>query len=404
MREFFHRLGLAAALSALLTALVGPGGAACGEGPRVERWDFPDSCDAGPVDEACFVARRDPQSDQVALALDVALRYMGGHPPAEEPWDWGPATLMFALTELYRITRDERLSDHYRAWMDHHIAVGYPLYWSDHCPPALTALALYDQTQDPAYEAVVLDVMEYLFEEAPRIEGGISHMGTVDLFGDTLWLDSLFMFGMILTRWGEHRDDRLYLDEIREQILIFADLLQGESGLLKHAYNWPTPQDPDVYWGRGNAWVTASGFEYLRVKRNRGELGDAEVEAVLERQLQAVLEYQDSETGLWWTVLNLPGETYLETSASALFAYGIARGFRYGFLDDSVLPALSAAMAGVEARISWDASGLPYVTGVSGPTTVTDLRGYSRVEVGDDISYGVGAVILALLESSGIGR
>jgi unsaturated rhamnogalacturonyl hydrolase len=398
-----NRPGLARSF-VTLSLLCGPALLAptCGGGSKTEDWTFPDACEAGPVDEACFVSKRDPQSDRIRLALDIALRYISLHPPEEEHWDWGPATLMFSLTELYRVTGDTRLRDYYQAWMDHHIAEGYLLTWSDHCPPSLTALALYRETGDPAYEAVVLDVMTYLFEEAPRIEGGISHMGTMDLLGDTLWLDSLFMFGMILTRWGEHTGDRAYLDEIREQFLIFAELLQEDPGLMVHAYHWPNPQDPDVYWARGNGWVTASGFEYLRVKRNRGERGDAAIEALLGRQIEAIGQYQDADSGLWWTVLNRPGETYLETSASALFAYGMARGYRYGFLDDAVLPALASAMDGVEARILRDASDFPYVSDISGPTTAGDFRNYQTVDLGDDISYGVGAVILALIETSGL--
>ncbi len=378
------------------------GGFACGGGAKSETWTFPDACESGPVDEACFVSKREPQSDRVGLALELALRYMSVHPPADEDWDWGPATLMFSLTELYRVTGDTRLLDYYQGWMDHHIAEGYDLYWSDHCPPSLTALALLQETGDPAYEAVVLRVLTYLFDEAPRLEGGISHMGTMDVVGDTLWLDSLFMFGMILTRWGEHTDDRFFLDEIREQFLLFADLLQEPPGLLVHAYSWPTPQDPDVYWARGNGWITASGFEYLRVKRNRGDRGDAAMEELLGWQVEAILQYQDADTGLWWTVVNRPQETYLETSASALFAYGMARGYRYGFLDDSVLPSIASAMDGVEARILRDASDLPYVSDISGPTSVGDFRSYQNVDLGDDISYGVGAVILALIETSGL--
>jgi unsaturated rhamnogalacturonyl hydrolase len=394
------RWGVAFAWVALwFSALGAP---ACGGDPKTETWTFPDACELGPVDEACFASKRDPASDRMGLALEIALRYMSVHPPTDEEWDWGPATLMFSLTELYRVTGEPRLRDYYQAWMDHHIAEGYLLYWSDHCPPSLTALALYQETGDPAYEAVVTDVMSYLFEEARRLEGGISHMGTMDVVGDTLWLDSLFMFGMILTRWGEHTGDRAYLDEVREQFLIFADLLQESDGLLVHAYSWPTAQDPDVYWARGNGWVTASGFEYLRVKRNRGDLGDAAIEDLLDWQLSAILQYQDAESGLWWTVVNRPGETYLETSASALFAYGMARGYRYGFLDDSVGPAIASAMDGVESRILRDASGFPYVSDISGPTTVGDFDDYHSVDLGDDISYGVGAVILALTETSGL--
>ena len=44
-------------------------------------------------------------------------------------------------------------------------------------------------------------------------DGGLNHLGTNDLFGVSLWLDSLFMFGNLLARWGEREDDARALDD-----------------------------------------------------------------------------------------------------------------------------------------------------------------------------------------------
>ena len=387
---------------AVVVVVVGGMAVGCGDdGPTVD-WTFPDACDAGPPDEACYVSKRDPASDNVALATEIALGYMEWQPPEALPWDWGEATLMFSLGELYRITGETRLRDYYQAWLDWHIAEGYDIQWSDHCPPALTALALLKDIGGAGYQQVIDDVLTYLMEIAPRSpEGGISHMGTFDIFGETLWLDSLFMFGVLLTRWGEYTGDPLYLDEIGVQFWIFAELLQEELGFLVHAYNWPSRQDPDVYWGRGNGWVTYAGYEYLRARKVRGEW-DKVVSSILSRQVAAIVQTQDSDTGMWWTVLNRPGETYLETSVTALFAAGLARGYRYGYLDETVLPTIERAMDGVASMIVDDASGVPVVTGISGPTTAGDFHNYETVRVEDNLSYGVGAVILALIETSGL--
>ena len=170
---------------------------------------------------------------------------------------------------------------------------------------------------------------------------------------------------------------------------------------MTHAYDWPlNQQDPDVYWARGNGWVTAAGYEYLAARSARGE-SDPEVEQILARQAEAVLAAQDPESGLWWTVLNRPLETYLETSASALFAAGLARGRRAGLLGSEVLPVIEAANAGVTARLLDDGQG-PVVSGTSGPTGVGGFDDYAAVEQVDGIHYGTGAVILALIESSGL--
>ncbi|WP_437962756.1 glycoside hydrolase family 88 protein (plasmid) [Sorangium sp. So ce119] len=349
-----------------------------------------------------FALERAPGSESVALARAVADRWIAEHPAESLPWDWGEGTVMLALVDLYRVTQHVPYRDYYRRYIDHHLEYGYEITISDRCPPAVAALALHEETCAAPYGAIVDDALRYLDEEARRTEqGGISHLGVSPLFEPTLWVDSLFMFGNVLVRAGERSGDARPLDEFSNQFQIFASLLQDEPGLFRHAYNWAAPQDPDVYWARGNAWVTAAGYEYLRVRAARGERDEA-VAGALDRQVAAVLDAQDPDTGLWWTIMNRPGEIYLETSATALFAAGLARGLRHGFLDASVRPAIDSALAGVRSRIETDGSGRPVVTGISGPTSVGKLEDYAAVELRDDISYGVGAVILALVETSGL--
>jgi rhamnogalacturonyl hydrolase YesR len=114
----------------------------------------------------------------VALATDIALRWIDEHPAEEQIWDWGPGVLMFALTELHRVTGDDRLRDYYSAWLDYHIQEGYDIVWSDSCPPAITAVALLSETSTDEYQQVVDDVLQYLRVDAPRTDyGGISHTG-----------------------------------------------------------------------------------------------------------------------------------------------------------------------------------------------------------------------------------
>jgi len=371
--------------------------AACSEDPLAGVFDV--CVDGEAPDEACYAQKRSPASSDVALATEIALGYISRHPAQKMEWDWEEGVLMFAMVELYRVTRDKRLRAYYKTWLDHHIKAGYDIKWSDSCPPGLAALALARDNQGKAYDKVVSDIVAY-YKTAPRNdEGGISHMGNVVALIKTLWLDSLFMVGVVIARQGERTGDQQLIDSMGQQIGIFAKLLQGDSGLLTHAHNWPG-QENGVYWGRGNAWVTAAAHELLRIQRLRGVDAPA-VGAVMEKQVGAILQHQDKKTGLWWTVVNRPGETYLETSASALFAYGLARGYRYGARGGEVLPVIRRAMTGIKTRISTK-SGAPVVTGVSGPTSVGGFNYYKGIPVKDDLSYGVGAVLLALLETSGL--
>ena len=96
------------------------------------------------------------------------------------------------------------------------------------------------------------------------------------------------------------------------------------------------------------------------------------------------------------------GDNYLETSGSALFAYGLARAYRYGILGEDELAAAKRAVESVRSRVVDDDDGRPHVTGISIGTDPSTFEGYVSVPVTEDLNYGVGAVILALIETSGL--
>lgn len=364
---------------------------------------FPDQCTPGEApDEACFRARRDPSSPEIALATRIAERWMDEHPADALRWDWVDAILVHALLELSRVTEDPALRDYAAAWLDAHVEAGYEIAWSDHCPPMLAALALFAERGEQRHLRIIEDVLGY-YASAPRTaEGGIGHLGRFGRVSPRQWLDSLMMVAVPLARWGELASDPAWVAEGAGQAVIFADTMQDGSGWLVHAYPLEGDQSPDTFWARGNGWVVLAMHELLRIHRVRGEAPPTALVSAAERLTAAVLAAQDPATGLFWTVLNRPGDTYLETSATALFAYGLARGIRYGWRDASTRDAVRAAMDGVIANVREDAEGRPIVGGISGPTTVGTYEYYAGVEVADDLPYGLGAVILALTEVSGL--
>lgn len=364
-----------------------------------------DACDDSVSAEECYAARRDPSSEQIALATDIALRYIDEHPATLELFDWTSGILMFALTELYRVTGDTRLHDYYQEYLDYHVEQGYEMEWSDSCPPALTALALLRESENVAYQKVVDDVLDYLRDATRTEEGGISHLGPdlAEAFGPAIWVDSLFMFGMVLNRHGEAADDADSLALMSEQLGVFSEVLQHEGGLMVHADDWVLEFDTDIYWARGNSWVTASLADYLRIRLLRGE-SDAQAERIFRNHVDGALATHDAESGMWWTVTNRPGEgaNYRETSSAALFAYGMARAFRYGLLGETELAVAKRAIEAVKDAVARDQEGRPFVTGISGGTEPSTFEGYVGIAVHDDLNYGVGATILGLLETSGL--
>jgi len=390
------------AVVVVLTFLLTLAATGCSDEPKPP-FEFFDACAPDQVPDAtCYADKRDPTSADVTLATEIAHRYITEHPADTMAWNWEEGVLMYAMTELYRVTGDATIRNYYKAYIDHHISEGYGISVSDSCPPAIAAIALYAETGEQKYKDIVDEVLLYLYELAARTEeGGINHLGALEGLV-TLWVDSLFMFGMVLNRWGEFDGDKTALAEMSDQMDIFGTLLQDPaSGLFTHAYAWPIDQDPNVYWGRGNSWIPPAAADYLRARALRHE-SDPRAEEILTDHLTGIIATQDSASGGWWTVMNRPGETYLETSATAFFGYGMARAYRYGFAGEEVRQPLAKALDYVRGSIVRDAMDRPFVSGISGPTTAGDFDNYANVEVEDDVSYGVGAAILILIESSGL--
>ena len=355
----------------------------------------PDWCSDVAPDEACFRSKRPSDHAHLVRAIEIAQAFMQRHPAIELKWGWEDGVFVTALSELHRVTQDEQIEQYLRAYLNHHRQQTVDFEVSDDCPPVAAAAYLggFDDLVDP--------MNTYLDEAALRTpEGLLNHNGVLELIPPSAWLDSLFMFGLPLMRQAEFQGRTARLDFYAEQLRLFLTTLQDQSGLFTHADNyWVNDQDEGVFWARGNGWVTAAVAEYLRLIRNRGGEDEVVLNA-FNRQVQALIDRQ-AESGRWWTLLSHPGEVYEETSASALFAFGLARAWRYGALDDQVLPVIHRAMDGILAKVV-DRDGGPVVIDISGPTMAGTRAVYAQVPLREDVSFGVGSVLLALIESSGL--
>lgn len=374
--------------------------AACGGGTADSPYDY---CVAGtPPDAQCWMEKRDNTSENMQMAMDLGDRVITEMAPQERTREWTDAVLMVGMWELYRATGTQDYLDYIQAWMDHHIEEGIVIGTSDTCAMAALAVRLYDITGEARYKAVVEDALDYLHHRALRTEaGGISHWGDMDVLGVGIWVDSLFMFGNVLTSLGETTGDADLMEEYAEQFRIFTDTLQKSIGFYKHAEGTIFEQDDNVYWGRGNGWVLAAGYDHLRVRLGLGLAQPPAMQEALETLAAAARQYQDADTGLYWTVLNRPGETYLETSAAGLFGLGMARAWRNGFLGDEVLTSIALSVKGLKSRIEYR-DGVPYVTGVSAGTNVGDFDYYASIRQFDTIPYGYGIAIMLLCETAGL--
>jgi unsaturated rhamnogalacturonyl hydrolase len=97
--------------------------------------------------------------------------------------------------------------------------------------------------------------------------------------------------------------------------------------------------------------------------------------AILNREAKTIEKYQDSNSGLWWLLMDKGKEKgmYLEQSAASMFVYALAKGVRKGYLPASYMKVAEKAYQGIKRQfIKVNAEGQ---TDVEGTISVAGLGG-----------------------------
>ena len=148
---------------------------------------------------------------------------------------------------------------------------------------------------------------------------------------NSLWLDDLYMSVPCLAQAGKLTGERRYYDDAAKQILQFADrMFVKEHGLWRHGWVQGMEPHPIFHWARANGWAIMAMAELLDVLPD--DHPDRSRILTLFREHAAGLMATQGHAGLWHQLLDRR-ESYEETSASAMFVFGLAHGINRGWLD-----------------------------------------------------------------------
>jgi rhamnogalacturonyl hydrolase YesR len=168
---------------------------------------------------------------------------------------------------------------------------------------------------------------------------------------NSLWLDDLYMSVPCLAQAGKLTGERRYYDDAAKQILQFASrMFVKERGLFMHAWVQEMTVHPAFHWARANGWAIMAMVELLEVLPE----GHPDRAKILElyRAHAAGLMATQGHAGRWHQLLDRR-ESYEETSASAMFVFGIARGINRGWLDPLAFgPTVSLGWNAVATKVN----------------------------------------------------
>jgi len=265
---------------------------------------------------------------------------------------------------------------------------------------------MYKKTGNRGYKYLTDRVLNYIKNAPVIIDDLPNHLGTSPegkFYPESIWVDSLMMFSVFPAIYATENKDSELLDFAARQPGVYAKYLQDKDKKLWYHSYWVkrnSPYPPHLFWGRGNGWVIAALpmiLDYLPDDhRRRGEIIQ-----ILQRSSAALLNYQRKD-GYFETILNRPGKTYREASATALIASGWLHGVRCGYLEEKYKPAAVKALEAIINNLEYENRRV-YMTEISGPTIPLPLfpyLGYRFVPRRKNYPYGIAALIFAAIEYS----
>jgi rhamnogalacturonyl hydrolase YesR len=117
-----------------------------------------------------------------------------------------------------------------------------------------------------------------------------------------------------------------------------------------HGWIQEMPEHPQFHWARANGWAVMTMVELLEVLP-ADYAGRDQVLDLLKRHIRGLAGYQ-SPKGFWHQLID-KNDSYLETSATAIYAYSIARAINRGYIDDQVYgPMVCLAWNAVASKVT----------------------------------------------------
>ncbi len=259
-----------------------------------------------------------------------------------ESWDWGPGVGVYGLLCAYRKSGDKHIFQALCDYVDNNLKRNVRKSVNS-TTPCLVALELYRLTGKEKYLAIVNEYIDFMMQKCARTNDGLVVHGGVDMDCDNeVWVDTMFMAGIFLIEAGV----RLSRDElIKEgifQLTGHLKKLQDESGLFYHGFSYRKKSFIGCLWARGNAWATVSVAVAVNLLKDVPGFAEQikEMASYIQKQCVYLRYMQDPQFGGFYTVMN-DTSSYMETSATAGFAYGIKEGIRLGYLDENLFGAVA---------------------------------------------------------------
>ncbi len=310
-------------------------------------------------------------------------------------WEWPQGVGLFGLWKLFTYRKEEAYLDVLKEYYSRQEKVGFPALNVNTAAPYLAMSCLAEYTGEEKYMEPCRKAARDIMDHFPRTqEGGFQHMTSDSVNDQELWDDTLYMTVLFLANMGRILGDQDMLKEAEKQFLLHVKYLQNkETGLWYHGWSFLRQDNfAGAFWGRGNCWITMAIPEYLAMNVCSQETRELLTDVLL-AQVTALKKFQ-AEDGMWHTLVDDP-TSYVESSATCGFAYGILKGIRDGLLSPAFKPVADAALKPILGYIAED--GVVQQVSYGTPMGRETRDFYKEIPL-QPMPYGQALAILFLME------
>ena len=282
-------------------------------------------------------------------------------------WNYAVGIELEGLLDTYRVHGDDSILNYLHTYRQKMIdergdVVGYDYnaFNLDNVRPAKFILRMQQYGVRKGEKIALKTFMKQLLNQPRTREGVFWHKA---IYANQVWLDGIFMglpfYCDYAVKTCSPRKARRILDDAVNQMMQTDRRTYDEkTGLWKHAWDethrqfWANPLTGQSRhtWARALGWYVMAMTECLDVMPDDYPR-KAEVVALLQKVMKAVVQYQDKKSGVWYDVLDVESpKNYLESTASCMFAYVLLKGSRMGWLDTDFNEAGKRAYEGILKR------------------------------------------------------
>ncbi|MFT3736804.1 MAG: glycoside hydrolase family 88 protein [Rhodocyclaceae bacterium] len=351
--------------------------------------------------------------------------------PNPKGWEYTNGVALGAMWKLYEKTGDVKYYNYVKKFVDKYVSSSGSVPTStnqDGIQPAILLPGLYDKTKDARYLTAMTKVRASIDALKKNSGGAFWHKSN---YPDQQWLDGLYMTEPFLATYAakyantvKSGDATVAFNIVTKQFKVaYERLFDASKKLPYHAWNgasdgvWAGLQPGSgkmppkngqvvspILWSRAIGWYFAGLIDVLEhLPSNHADR--AQLVSIANTLAQGLAAQQDASTGLWYQVTDvrntaLPAnggysgesvaaqQNWLETSASALFAYGLAKGARLGILSSASKTVATKAWTGIKSKVVISGSTVTVKGGVAGMGVGGTYNAYVNADFRTDLSSG----------------